>query len=155
MYYVRRCDDAIVQLQNALRTTPESPVAHCGLWHVFTATGRSEQALTAAEGCVGHYSPDVKRALARGSSDTDYRGAMRRVADLLAAGISGGYVAPVDVVISYLYAGQKDLALEWLSMTVDARDPNSYAIAADPQIHDAFPQHARLQDLLRRMNLPR
>ena len=55
-------------------------------------TGIPEQALVAAEGCLGHYSPEVKDALARGYSEAGYRGAMRRVADLLATGVSGMYV---------------------------------------------------------------
>jgi hypothetical protein len=35
---------------------------------------------------------------------------MRGVADLLAAGVSGTYVAPSDVFAAYLQAGDKDLA---------------------------------------------
>jgi hypothetical protein len=113
-----------------------------------------EQALMGAEGCLGHYSREVKDALARGNRDAGYRGAMRRVADLLSMGVSGTYVAPIDVFSSYLHAGQKDLALEWLSKAVDARAPNVYGAFRDPLAGDAFRDDPRFQDLVRRTGLP-
>ena len=79
LYFVRRYDEAIVQLQSALKTSPDLPFAHCVLGNAFNMKGIPEQALVAAEGCLGHYGPEVKDALARGYSEAGYRGAMRRV----------------------------------------------------------------------------
>ena len=154
LYFVRRYDEAIVQLQNALRTSPDLPVGHCVLWAAFNMTGRPEQALMAAEGCLGRYGREVKEALMLGYSAAGYPGAMRRVADRLAAGVSGVYVTPGDVFQPYLHAGQKDLALQWLSKAVDARDPNVYGAVRDPFVVDSLRDDPRFQEILRRVRLP-
>lgn len=118
-YFARRYDEAIVQARNAARALPDSP--HCSLWHLYNITGRPEEALAGAEGCIGFYGPKVKDALMQGYSAGGYAGAMRQAADLLASGMSGVHVAPIDVSIAYLHAGQKDRALEWLSKAADIR----------------------------------
>jgi len=154
LHFARRYDEAVVQFQEALRTSPPDSPFHCGLWHAFNITGRYEQALKAAEGCLGHYGREVKDALAQGYAEAGYPGAMRRVADLLATGLSGVYVAPIDVHIPYLHAGELDRALEWLSKSVEARDPNVYGATADPFLIDRLGDDPRLQELLRRARLP-
>ena len=79
---------------------------------------------------------------------------MRRVAELLAKGVSGTYVAPSEVAMQYLLAGQKDLALQWLSKSVDARDPNVYGAVRDPFVIDSLRDDPRFQEILRRTRLP-
>jgi hypothetical protein len=79
---------------------------------------------------------------------------MRRVADLLASGLNGVHVAPIDVYIPYLHAGQKDLALEWLSKAVEGRDPQVYGAAASPFAIDSLGDDPRFQEILRRAGLP-
>ena len=153
LYFARRYEEAIVQLQNAARAAPDSPV-HCGLWHTYNIMGRPEEALMGAEGCIGFYGPAVKDALARGYSEGGYPEAMRRVADLLASGLNGVHVAPIDVYIPYLHAGQKDLALEWLSKAVEGRDPQVYGAAASPFAIDSLGDDPRFQEILRRAGLP-
>ena len=154
LYFVRRYDEAIVQLRSALKTSPDLPFAHCVLGKAFSMKGRPEQALVAAEGCFGHYGPEVKDALARGYSDAGYRGAMRSLASLLATGFTGAYVAPIDVFSTYLQAGQKDAALEWLAKAVEAGDPNVYGPVRDPFTNDSLGDDPRFQVLLRRTRLP-
>ncbi len=154
LFFARRYDEAVVQFQEVLRTSPPDSPFHCGLWHAFNITGRYEQALKAAEGCLGHYGREVKDALAQGYAEAGYPGAMRRVADLLATGLSGVYVAPIDVHIPYLHAGELDRALEWLSKSVEARDPNVYGATADPFTIDRLGDDPRFQELVRRVRLP-
>ncbi len=154
LYFVRRYDEAGAQFQSALIATPGSAIVHCGLWHTYSMTARPEQALKAAENCIGHYSPDVKNVLARGYAGAGYSGAMRRVGDLLSTGVRGGYVSPVDVFIPYVQAGQKDLALEWLAKSVDVRDPNLYGAVRDPFVVDSLREDPRFQEILRRARLP-
>jgi hypothetical protein len=89
-----------------------------------------------------------------GFSEAGYPGAIRRVGDRLAVAVNGVYVAPIDVYIAYLYAGQKDLALEWLLKSVEARDPNVSGAVRDPFASDSFRDDPRFQNLLRRTRLP-
>ena len=136
LYVVRRYDEAILQFESALKTAPDSPVAQCGLWRAFYMTGRSDEALVAAEACLGDHSSEVKNALLRGRAEAGYTGAMRRVADVLAAGVAGTYVPAMDVFAAYLNAGQKDMALPWLSKAVDARDPRFVALVKRTNLPD-------------------
>lgn len=153
LYFVGRYDEAIEELQNVQRTSP-GPLAQCALWHAFNIAGRREQALGGAEGCLGHYSPAVKRALDEGFAKGGYAGAMRRVADLLAGGVGGVYVAPIDVYIPYLHAGEHDRALEWLAKAVEVRDLNVYGAFADPFAKRRLGDDPRFQALVRRARLP-
>ena len=154
LYFVRRYDEAIVQFQSALKTSPALPVAQCGLWRAFNMKGIPDQALVGAEACLGHHSREIKDALARGYSEAGYSGAMRRVADLLATGVSGTFVPPLDLFATYLNGGQKDVALQWLSKAVDARDPNVYGAVRDPFVVDSLRDDPRFQEILRRARLP-
>ncbi|HUE85812.1 MAG TPA: protein kinase, partial [Vicinamibacterales bacterium] len=148
LHFVRRHDEAIVQHQSALKTSPGFPVAQCGLWSALIMLGRRDQALSAASAClVQTYGTEITDAVARGSAADGYPGAMRRVADLLASGVKGTYVPPIDVFTTYLNAGQKDLALEWLSKSIDARDPNVYGAVRSPFTIDRLGDDPRFQKL--------
>lgn len=88
----------------------------------------------------------TSKTCSRGFSEAGYPGAIRRVDDRLAVGVNGIYVVPIDVYIAYLYAGQKDLALEWLLKSVEARDPNVSGAVRDPFASDSFRDDSRFQD---------
>jgi len=154
LYFVRRYDEAIVQLQGALKTSPDLPFAHCVLANAFNVKGEAEQAFKGTQGCLAHYGSEVTDALMRGYSETGYQGAMRRVADLLAVGIGGTYVPPVDVFAAYMHAHQEDAALQWLAKAVDVRDPNLYGALRDPFVIDRVADDPRFREILRRTRLP-
>jgi TolB-like protein/tetratricopeptide (TPR) repeat protein len=156
LYVVRRYDEAIRQFENALKTSPNHPVAQCGLWRAFHLKGRLDEALVAAEACLASTvdGSEVKNALQRGRSEAGYNGAMRRVADWLAAGATGTYVPAMDVFAVYLNAGEKDLALQWLAKAVDARDPNIYGAIRNPFANDSLGGDQRFRELVRRSGLP-
>jgi tetratricopeptide (TPR) repeat protein len=154
LYFVRRYDQAIVQFQSALRTSPGLPVARCGLLHAYNMTGRSDRALEAAQGCFEQYGPQVKGVLARGYATAGYREAMRRLGDFFAAGLNGTYVAPNEIFLAYAHAGEADLALQWLSKSVDARDPNVYGAVRDPFVVGRLGDDPRFQKIVRRTGLP-
>jgi hypothetical protein len=117
--------------------------------------GKRDQALAAAEACLAQtYGTEIKDALARGYAEGGYPGAMRRVADWLASGVKGTYVPAMDIFTTYLNGGQKDLALEWLSKSIDARDPNVYGAVRDPFTVDSFGDDPRFRSLVLRTRLP-
>jgi hypothetical protein len=93
------------------------------------------------------------KTMSRGYAEAGYAAAMRRAANTLAAGFSGVYIAPFDVVWAYSQAGDRDRTLTWLVKAVDARDPNISAMVTDPQF-DSLRGDARFLELLRRANLP-
>jgi hypothetical protein len=58
----------------------------------------------------------------------------------------------VDLAIIYLYAGEKDHALEWLEIAYEERDANMPYLGLP--IYDSLRSDPRFQDLLRRIGLP-
>jgi hypothetical protein len=129
--------------------------AQCGLWWTYNMKRAYEQALIAALSCFNHdNSQDIKDVLARGYSAAGYTGAMQRIADHFAAGLPGVYVAPIEVFITYLHPGRKDRALEWLSKSIDARDPNVYGAVRDPFAIESLGDDPRFQNIVRRTGLP-
>ena len=117
--------------------------------------GKRDEALSAAETCLAQtYGTELTDAFARGSSAGGYAGAMRRVADLLASGVKGKFVPAIDVFTTSLNAGRKDLALEWLTKSIDARDPNVYGAVRSPFTIDSLGDDPRFQKLVLRTRLP-
>jgi serine/threonine-protein kinase len=154
LYVVRRYDEAVQQFEGALKTSPGLPVARCGLWRALHMKGQLEEALVAAAACLGSHGTEVEKALNRGRSEAGYAGAMRRAGEWLATETTGKYVPALDVFSTYLNAGQKDVALQWLSKAVDARDSNIYGAIRNPLTTDNLGDDPRFLDLVRRTKLP-
>jgi hypothetical protein len=76
------------------------------------------------------------------------------VAEVYAAryGKPGG-TAAISLAAVYLYAGDRDRALEWLEKSYEERDPNLPFIGRGPK-WDPLRSDPRFQDLLRRIGLP-
>ena len=64
------------------------------------------------------------------------------------------YVLPWLIAELYVYAGNKNEALDWLEKGIEAGDPNMPYIGVLPHIVDLLGNEPRFQDLLRRMNFP-
>jgi hypothetical protein len=96
--------------------------------------------------------PERLAAFEQGLAEAGYEGAMRRVADLMAA----RYPLPQNpwaIAMWYLWAGDHDRSIEWLEKAFETRDFNLHEVAVAPT-YDPLRSDPRFQDLLRRMNLP-
>ena len=62
------------------------------------------------------------------------------------------YISPYFIAQTYVLAGDKDDAMEWLERAYDMRDPMMPYVSS-PNF-DLLDDDPRYQDLLRRMNLP-
>ena len=148
----RRYDDAIAAGRAAQKLQPEAPVARTALLGAFFAKGMFEEAYANE---MRHFSgdPELKGALERGYAEAGYRGAEKRLADVLATrfGKPGGTGA-FHMANLYLHAGEGARALEWLERAYEARDPNMPYIRG-PQ-WDSVRADPRFQDLMRRVGLP-
>jgi serine/threonine-protein kinase len=149
-----RDDKAIAQCTTTLQTAPRQPVAlnglvvayhHKGLYKEELETERSRQALRNDRAVVA--------ALDAGYAEAGYRGAMRRVADTLAARARSGGVGWLQVAGLYVRAGDDGQALQWIERAYEGRDPNMPYLGVQP-IWEPLRGDPRFQDLLRRMKLP-
>ena len=148
----RRYDEAIAAGRAAQKLQPDAPVARTALLGAFFVKGMFEEAYANE---LRHFSrdPELKGALERGYAEAGYRGAERRLADVLATrfGKPGGPGA-FHVANLYLHAGDGARALEWLERAYEARDPNMPYLRG-PQ-WDSVRADPRFQDLIRRVGLP-
>lgn len=148
----RRYDEAIVQLREALDRSPGISFAHWMLSDALFMKGLYEESLTETKASYAWY-PGVEEALTQGYAQSGYPGAMKRVADVMAAGYHSMYACPTDIAALYIRAGEKDQAMKWTEESLDVRDPNMPYINADP-VFDLLRNTPRFQDLKRRMNFP-
>jgi serine/threonine-protein kinase len=154
LLFARRYDEAIAQLQNVVKSAPNNPGAHFGLWHTFHAKGMHKEAVEAAKAAYAStgYGEAVE-ALELGYRNGDCREAMSLAAEALAARSNTTFTLPTETATLYAFAGMKDQALKWLDKGFDARDPNMVYIGVYP-VFDLLRDDPRFQELLRRMNLP-
>jgi serine/threonine protein kinase/TolB-like protein len=147
-----RYDEAMAQSRKALRTSPENPFLHWELSSLLSRKAKYEESVAEMK---AYYAGDreVQEALTQGYAQSGYRGAMKRAADTLAARGRKTYVLPCDVAALYLWAGEKDQALEWLEKAFEVRDPNLPFVNL-MLVFESLRNDPRFQALLRRMNLP-
>ncbi|MFB3068287.1 MAG: tetratricopeptide repeat protein, partial [Acidobacteriota bacterium] len=139
-------DEAIEQFQRALELNPELQAAHASLAWTYWEKGLHEEAIAQAER-LASVNPDasivavILRSLASGNR-----------AEAIAALRDSDQLPAWNKAMFSMFAGEEDLALEWLTQAVDERDPQVAYIKADPY-YDTLRDDPRFQDLLRRMNL--
>jgi TolB-like protein/Tfp pilus assembly protein PilF len=153
LMYARRYDDAITLLRKTLQTTPNDPVALSTLRSALHMKHMDTEALEVwKQSFAAKGDREAGEALARGFEEGGYRGALRRVAETLAARSKTTYVSPWQIGTLYTRAGMKDEALEWLEKAYIARDQNMPYLSVDP-IFDGLRDDPRFKDILRRMKL--
>jgi len=153
LLYLRRYDEAIVELRKALRTEPHLPAAHLRLWGAYCGKGMHEEAVAAAQTFFEALGDkEVGHALQRGYADAGYSEAMRLAADTLTERSRSTYVQPTQIARLYAHAGDKDHALEWLEKAYEERLIAMIHLGVD--LDWSFLRgEPRFQDLMRRVNL--
>jgi serine/threonine-protein kinase len=141
-------DEAIAQLQSALKTSPNFPLPRLGLWAAYSGKGMYEEALAEVKGLFAAFGDvEVVEALTRGEAEGGYSGAMGQAAETVAERARTFYIRPFLIAQLYGHAGQNDKAFEWLEKAIEARDHDCVYLSV-------FIVDPRYKDLLRRMNLP-
>jgi tetratricopeptide (TPR) repeat protein len=157
LYMDHRYDDALVEARTALGMQAGAPLALTVLYDCLYLTRTRDEDLAALRERVAH-DPEFAAAFDQGLAEAGYRGALRSAADRLAARweASGGVLdfplCILDVAVWYVYAGDKDQAMDWLEKMVEMHDPN--AVGLFMPVFDPLRSDPRFQDLLRRVNLP-
>jgi len=159
----RRYDDALAAARTALAMQPGLPAARNTLQDALIAKGMRNEHLALQREWMAR-DPELVAALEQGLAGAGYEGAMRHVADLLAARYekSGGFPDPGSprlardprlIAKQYLGVGDYDRAVEWLEKAYGVHHPSLPYVGFYP-IYDPLRGDPRFQDLLRKMNLP-
>jgi len=149
----RRYDDAIAVARKVLSLQPNTGVAITALIGTLFKKGLYEE-LLALERERWAKDAEILEALEKGHLEAGYPGAVKRLADVLAAryGKPGGPRAYI-VANSYARAGNIERVIEWLEKAYEEHDNNMPYIGGNPHF-DLVRSDPRFQDLVRRMNLP-
>ena len=153
LFNQRRNDDAIAYFRNTLRTEPNFPLAHEGLWVALHQKQMDEEALAEA---LKYFDvlgdQEVAEALKRGYAEAGYPGAMSLVAEKLTVRSKQTYVQPSQIVRLYDHAGEKDRAFEWLEKAFEEHEPSLVTLNVWPE--GAVRDDPRFKHMLLRMNFP-
>jgi serine/threonine protein kinase/TolB-like protein len=159
LYFDRRHDDALAAARTALGSQPDMVLAREALQLALYLEGMRDEHLADRRDWIAG-DPELVAAFEQGLADGGYGGAMRGIADLLAARLeeSGQGVAPggfgiMGVAQQYLFAGDLDRTVESLEKAYEVRTANLLDIGHGP-LWDPLRSDPRFRDLLRRLNLP-
>ena len=153
LLYLCRYDQAIAELDKALKTEPNLPAAHLRLWGAYYGKGMHEEAMAAAKTFFEALGDkEVVQALQRGYSAAGYCGAMHVAAETLTERSHSTYVQPTQIARLYAHAGDKDHALEWLEKAYEERLIAMVHLGVDTDWNFLHGE-PRFQDLMRRVNL--
>jgi tetratricopeptide (TPR) repeat protein len=149
----RRYDETIAVARQALKAEPNNLVAQTALLGALFMKGRFSE-LMDLERARWAGDRELLEALEKGHLEAGYPGAVKRLADVLAArhGKPGGRRA-IIVANSYARAGDIERVIEWLEKAYEEHDNNMPYIGGNPHF-DLVHSDPRFQDLVRRMKLP-
>ncbi len=153
LMYAHRYDDAIAEIRDTLKTSPNDLIALSTLRSAYHMKQMYPEALEAWKASYAARGDQAAEdALAGGSKEGGYPMALQRVAEALVARSRTAYVPAWQIGTLYTRAGKKEEALEWLEKAYQAHDPNMPYISVDP-IFDILRDDPRFEDFLHRMNL--
>ena len=154
LYYERRYEDAVAELQKSIELDPAFPVAYYYRARALMGLGRHAEAeaeLELAGGIMGQ-SPTVMGALAYCRAAAGRRAealAMRESLETLAA---SAYVSPYSMAQAHLGLGDLERAWDCLEQAYRERSALLAFVKMDPLV-DALRHRPEFDALLRKMNL--
>jgi serine/threonine protein kinase/tetratricopeptide (TPR) repeat protein len=149
---VGRYDEALPICREVLAIVPDHPAPLSQLVAIYHDKGMQEEAITAQKNEI---TVDLGEAVAQAfqgvHAESGYEAAFRFAAEAYLK----HFVTPAPSFVArlYVFAGEKDLALDQLEKGFELRNPN-IAFLGVMGAYAPLRDNPRFQDLLRRMNLP-
>jgi TolB-like protein len=157
LYYARRYDQSIAQLQKALKADPPGvgPIARMVLGCNYAQKHMGREAAAECDKAIESL-PEDQVVLTTCGKVYGLTGNHQQALALKARVESLStrqYVDPFGIALIFDGLGDKDNALEWLERSYTERSPNLWALKQELWT-DRLRSHPRFQDLVRRMNFP-
>jgi serine/threonine protein kinase/tetratricopeptide (TPR) repeat protein len=154
LYYDRKYDQAIKQLQLAIEMNPKAPMPHFWLGRTYQALGRYEEALKAyEEGGPGiGDAPPTRAGVGHLYGVWGKREKALEVLAELDSKSKTSYVSPWTKAIIYAGLGDKEKVFEYLGQAYEERSDWLVWLKRDPR-WDPFRDDPRFSELLHRVGL--
>lgn len=148
----RQYDAVIEEGRRVLASDAASIVHRSAYREALWLTGEYEEALAAYKQSWGR-DAELLQALESGFEASGYQGAIRSLADALAARVPA-FDDYVTLAKLYARAGQPESALSWLEKAVQQRQPQILHVKAMP-VFDDLQSDPRFKRLLQRIGFPK
>jgi TolB-like protein/Tfp pilus assembly protein PilF/predicted Ser/Thr protein kinase len=148
----RQFDQAIEQYKKSLALQPDFADSLGGLLECYHQKGMYNEALEVARRFFNARGfEDLLEAFNRGNKEGGYKEAMRQAAEAWAAQSNRAF--SMRIATLYIYAGEKDRALDWLEIAYQEQMQNLIYLNVQPK-WDLLRGDPRFQNLIRGMNFP-
>jgi len=153
LLFVNRYDDVISVNREVFEKNPTMFIALDGLFQALNLTGRYEEAFEAIKlyFCNMHFYKDMNHVFDQ-YAKLGYAGTLNLEADTLSEQSKSMSFAPTDFAYLYIFAGNKERALECLEQCYEWHDSNMPYITGPT--YDSLRDEPRFQELCRKMNIP-
>jgi tetratricopeptide (TPR) repeat protein len=151
LYFARRYDDAITQLQRVIEMDSARPVAYNLLWRCYHKKGdysRAYESFMRFQQSIGT-KDKVLKDYETSHAKSGWQGALLRYTEILKANDAKGSAAYTISVLSALL-GQREQSLRYLNDAVKNRSLDISNINGDPGL-DSLRDDQRFAELVRRV----
>lgn len=151
LMFVRKYDEAVKAFREALDLNPAQGIAVINIVNALALAGREEEAIEMLKSRWKDNNEYLK-AIDEGYTETGFKGAMRKLADLSAINTKTTHVNQMGPAQYYSWAGDVDNALYWFEKAYEEQDPNLPYLLLP--VYDGLRNDPRFQEIARKMNLP-
>ena len=145
--------DAVTQFKGMIDNNTGVDEARLGLWTAYHHLERYDEAYEQLKKEFEEV-PALKELLELGYRQNGYKGAMLRMAEMLSdPKAAPGYILPTNIAKFYVYAGEKDKALEFLEKGHTDHDSGLVTIQVDPD-WKTLRNEPRFQAIVKDMGFP-
>jgi TolB-like protein len=150
LLFVQRYDEVISVSRELFDKNPTMFVALDPLFQALHLTGRYEEAFEVMKNCYTNMYKDFDHVFDQ-YDKLGYAGTLSLEGDTLLSQSRTKYIVPLDIAYFYIFAGNKEKALECLEQAYELHDPNLPYITRPT--YESLRDEPRFQDLLRKLNL--
>jgi TolB-like protein len=151
LLFVHRYDDVISVSREVFEKNPTMVIALDALFQALHLAGRYKEAFEVIKLYFSHMYKDFDHVFDQ-YDKLGYAGTLNLEGDTLSAQSKTNFILPSDIAYLYLFAGNKERALECLEQSYEIHDSNMPYITRPT--YDSLRDEPRFQGLLRKLNLP-
>ena len=153
LWFARRHDEAIQQVQSVIKTEPDNVPAHAFLGYIYASRGLYPEAIVEYQKSFSLVKESTSIQCYLGYAYAMSGKRSETLALLQKLKTTKEYVSPAELAVLYAGLGDKDGALGLLGKAYEAHDLQLRHLKVDPH-YDSLRSDPRFQDLLRRVGLP-